>query len=98
MQNSYTKLKDGTWGIRISGTATAGSAVEITTKAGSRKVETVGRVLWTGDGVSLCSIAQGSGRRPGRAPMGSGHGSAPSVPGYSSYCTDRPGCRCYDCE
>lgn len=28
---------------------------------------------------------------------GSGRGSAPSVPGYSSYCTDRPGCGCYDC-
>jgi hypothetical protein len=29
-----------------------------------------------------------------RAP---GAGSAPSVAGYSSWCTARPGCRCYDC-
>jgi hypothetical protein len=35
-------------------------------------------------------------QRP-RYRMGSGHGSAVAVRGYSSYCTDRPGCRCYDC-
>lgn len=27
-----------------------------------------------------------------------GGGSAAKVPGYSSYCTGRPGCRCFDCE
>ena len=26
-----------------------------------------------------------------------GGGSAASVAGYSGYCTDRPGCRCFDC-
>lgn len=33
-----------------------------------------------------------------RRGMGSGHGQAANVPGYSSYCTDRPGCRCFDCQ
>ncbi len=37
-----------------------------------------------------------------RGPYGSyrshGGGSAANVPGYSSYCTDRPGCRCFDCQ
>lgn len=28
---------------------------------------------------------------------GSGAGSAAPVAGYSSYCTDRPGCGCFDC-
>lgn len=32
-----------------------------------------------------------------RGRLGSGAGSAPNVRGYSSYCTDRSGCRCYDC-
>lgn len=35
-------------------------------------------------------------QRP-RYRMGSGAGSAAQVRGYSSYCTDREGCRCYDC-
>ena len=31
-------------------------------------------------------------------PRASGAGAAPSVRGYSSYCTNRPGCGCFDCE
>jgi len=33
-----------------------------------------------------------------RAPMGSGHGYATSMRGYSSYCTDNEDCGCYDCQ
>lgn len=29
--------------------------------------------------------------------MGSGHGAAAPVAGYSRYCTDNASCRCYDC-
>ena len=32
-----------------------------------------------------------------RQPMGSGHGQAGNVRGYSSYCTDNQDCGCYDC-
>lgn len=32
-----------------------------------------------------------------RSRYGSGAGSAANVSGYSSYCTDRPGCQCFDC-
>jgi hypothetical protein len=32
-----------------------------------------------------------------RTPMGSGHGRAATVKGYSSYCTANPSCGCYDC-
>jgi hypothetical protein len=32
-----------------------------------------------------------------RLPLGSGAGSAASVPGYSAYCTDNATCRCFDC-
>lgn len=62
MQNSYTKLKDGTWGLRIFGPVSPGCTVEVATKAGAHKVETVGRVIWTGSGVALCTIVQGSNR------------------------------------
>lgn len=58
--NSYTKLKDGSWGLRIEGTATKGQSVTIQTKSGERKTEVVGNVLWTGPDnrtkqtISLC--------------------------------------------
>lgn len=60
MANTYTKLKDGSWGVRINAGATvkSGQSVMVIKKDGSSKVETIKTVLWTGDGVSLCSIAQ----------------------------------------
>lgn len=33
-----------------------------------------------------------------RRGMGSGHGTATKMPGYSGYCTDNESCRCYDCQ
>lgn len=60
--NSYTKLNDGTWGLRVYGAVKVGDAVTVTTKAGAVKTETVGKVLWSGitkAGVpgALCAIA-----------------------------------------
>ena len=57
---TYTKLRDGSWGLRGHG-LTAGATVRVTKRDGSSKTETVGRVLWTGDGVSLATIAGGGG-------------------------------------
>lgn len=56
MNATYTKLKDGSWGLRGAG-LTAGARVTVTTKAGVTKTETVGRVLWTGNGISIATIA-----------------------------------------
>lgn len=52
-QTTYTKLRDGSWGLRIAGAAQPGARVSVATKT-----ETVGRVLWTGNGISLATIAQ----------------------------------------
>ena len=57
MMASYTKLKDGSWGIRVDGTVAPGSVVTVTKKDGTRNTEKVAKVLWTGNGVALCSIA-----------------------------------------
>ena len=60
--NSYTKLKDGSWGVRVEGTAQTGQSVQVTTKAGAVKTERVASVLWTGQDkhsgktMSLCSV------------------------------------------
>lgn len=54
---TYTKLNNGSWGVLVKGTATKGQKVVVTKKDGTTKTETVSAVLWSGDGVSLCSIA-----------------------------------------
>lgn len=108
MPNTYTKLKSGEWGARVEGQARIGAQVQVTTKAGEVKSETVEKVLWTGPDketgktISLCAIkpqapsaARSKGSRRGR--NGPGAGAAAPVRGYSQYCTDRPDCGCYDC-
>jgi hypothetical protein len=63
---TYTKLKSGAWGLRIVGSfrVQAGDRVTVSKRDGSKKEETVGAVLWSGDGVVLCSIeSTGSLRR-----------------------------------
>jgi hypothetical protein len=66
-QATYTKLRDGSWGIRVSGAPpAAGDPVDVHTAAGAVRRETVGRILWSGQGqgrdagrqVTLCAIQQ----------------------------------------
>lgn len=57
MPATYTKLRDGSWGVRVIGAAvTAGQSLTVNTKAGEAKSETIDRVLWSGDGASICSV------------------------------------------
>jgi hypothetical protein len=55
---TYTKLQSGNWGVRVRGEIEAGDRITVTKKDGTTKVETIERVLWTGNGVSLCAINQ----------------------------------------
>lgn len=54
---TYTKLKDGSWGVRMPGAAPKGhrAAISVTKKGGETKVEQI-EVIWSGDGVCLCRI------------------------------------------
>ncbi len=67
---SFTKLQDGTWGIRITGqlatTLTKGQSgfkVEVSKKDGSKEMKEVTGVLWigkddrTGGKAALCKVA-----------------------------------------
>ena len=57
MSTTYTKLRTGDWGIRIEGSAVRpGSRVTVAKKSGERKLETVDRVLYSRDGLHICSI------------------------------------------
>jgi len=57
---TYTKLKDGSWGVRSTRSLAAGSTVVVAKRDGTLKVETVARVVWTGNGVWLCSLCASS--------------------------------------
>lgn len=66
MPASFAKLRDGSWGLRIAGPAIEGSAVAVTKRDGTVSMETVGRVLWSGQGVTLATVAAtGKRSRPG---------------------------------
>jgi len=93
MATTYTKLRDGSWGVRVEGPApAAGLTVTVTKKSGETKAEKIGKVLWTGNGVSLCSI---EGSKPANG-SSNGQTQAPRR-GRSCSCTAdccRNGCRC----
>ncbi len=48
MSATYTKLRDGSFGIRSKTAVKPGDSVTVTTKAGKVKTETIARVIWTG--------------------------------------------------
>lgn len=52
---TFSKLKDGSWGLRGPGLK-AGATVTVEKKGGQTVRKTVGKILWTGDGVSLATI------------------------------------------
>jgi hypothetical protein len=54
---TYTKLKSGEWGLRVQGSVESGRRVTVTKKSGESKTEIVGKVIWSGNGISLCTIA-----------------------------------------
>jgi hypothetical protein len=64
MTATYTKLRDGSWGVRVVGTVAPGATVQVTKKSGESKTETVGKVIWTGNGVTLATLARESTPRP----------------------------------
>ena len=73
---TYTHLRDGSWGIRVPGTARENQSIVVAKKSGDTKTEVVARVLWTGrdsktsQTISLCAIAGGSGQAGASAANG----------------------------
>jgi len=55
---SFTKLRNGDWGLRVTKPVAAGDVVLAKTKANVYSNQTVGEVLWNGDGVWLCTIGE----------------------------------------
>lgn len=64
---TFAKLKSGEWGLR--GTPEelqAGRTVQVTKRSGETQLCTVGKVLWTGNGVALATISGAGDVRSGR--------------------------------
>lgn len=55
MNATPTKLKNGSWGARVQGTAHQGDTVTITTRGGKSWRARITCVLWSGKGVSICA-------------------------------------------
>lgn len=65
-----TKLRNGDWGARVhSATVRAGDIVRITTRAGKSWDAEVLKVIWRGEGTSICATRSiGGGSAGYRAP------------------------------
>ena len=73
MNATPLKLQNGGWGAKVSGVPKAGERISITANSGKSWEATVERVLWTGEGISICStssVSKGhsSSARGNRAP------------------------------
>lgn len=94
MPATPAKLRDGSWGARVRGRVSSGEIVTITTKAGKSWKARVTRVLWSGDGVSLCATES----LDGGPPRQRGWGGACITGGNCSSFGDGRSCGGYDCD
>lgn len=53
MNTTWTKLRNGEWGLRSEEALTVGTQVWVTRKNGTRSLEWVGPKVWAGQGVWL---------------------------------------------
>lgn len=53
---TWNKLRDGSWGLRSEAALTEGESVLVSRKDGSRSKATVGRRVWSGNGVWLYGV------------------------------------------
>lgn len=67
---SPIKLKNGNWGAKARGKVREGDMVQITTKAGKTWAARVAKVVWSGNGVSICATENSGGGSRRRASNG----------------------------
>ena len=53
---SYSKLKSGDWGVRITGTGKTGDMVNVQRKDGKLSPTKLGKLVWEGGGAQLYAI------------------------------------------
>lgn len=55
---SWTKLQDGSWGIRCEQAVAVGDSVMVERRDGQQKRETIDSVVWTNGSVWVCTVAK----------------------------------------
>lgn len=87
MDATYTKLRSGAWGLRVPGTVAPGDTIAVTTRAGKTELRTVGRVVWSNDTTTLCTIAGNGGgaARPARRRYAGSGRKCPQCGGHNPY-------------
>ncbi len=72
MSATYTKLKNGSWGVRSTTPVAPGDNVLVTKRDQTTKLEIIDHVVWTGEGVWIAAFrsstktpAQDRARTPG---------------------------------
>jgi hypothetical protein len=53
---TYTKLKNGNWGVRSTEAIKSGQTITVRKKSGDTKIETIDKIVWSGDGVWLAAV------------------------------------------
>lgn len=53
---SYTKLRSGDWGARVTGDVKPGDRLMVTNRSMKARSEQIDKVIWRGDDVALCSL------------------------------------------
>lgn len=92
---TYKKLRNGDWGIVGPENMIAqGAVVDVHKASGEVKTEVVGRVIWTGNGVSIASIVKQS--RSYSRGDGGPRGDRPCYMCGSYYCEGARGGLCDD--
>lgn len=56
MNATWTKLRNGTWGVKVQGATRTGDLVTVAKRSGPNQDVRVGRLVWTGSGVSICTV------------------------------------------
>lgn len=96
--NTFCKLRDGSWGVRVEGAPVqAGDNVVVTKKGGGTDTVTISKVVWSGNGVTLCALppkAAAASSRGGRTNSSRCHCGQQKNPRFSS-CRD---CYVVECE
>jgi hypothetical protein len=62
---TFKKLRDGSWGLLVNNSSVRpGDKVLTITKAGKRSYKIVGKVVWSGNGVAICTISESGNDKP----------------------------------
>ena len=59
MEGTWTKLRSGEWGARVETTSlTMGAKLTMRRKDGATSVVTIDKIVWQGQGVSVCAVSK----------------------------------------